>query len=139
MKRVLSWLVLIIGMVLSTFILNILVEIVVFIGVKVYNFSSILFWIIILLGGSFGLTIAYVYSSFAASYLYKISERIKPSQKGVRYVVASLLVGIPFVLDIIRQFITNRNWIDLAGNVLWDICVAIMCVLIFIVGVSYES
>ena len=139
MKRVLSWIVLSIGLFLGLTIDILIVSLCFYLGVSVYNFNNALFWVIIILGGSFGLTIPYLFSVFYSTKLYHFCEWIKPSQKGVRYIVASLLFGVPIIIDCIRTLFSELMWLEKVAQIVGNVFFLIMCLLIFLAGLSNED
>ena len=139
MKRVLSWIVLSIGLFLGLTIDILIVSLCFYLGVSVYNFNNALFWVIIILGGSFGLTIPYLFSVFYSPKLYHFCEWIKPSQKGVRYIVASLLFGVPIIIDCIRTLFSELMWLEKVAQIVGNVFFLIMCLLIFLAGLSNED
>lgn len=139
MKRVLSWIVLSIGLFLGLTIDILIVSLCFYLGVSVYNFNNALFWVIIILGGSFGLTIPYLFSVFYSTKLYHFCEWIKPSQKGVRYIVASLLFGVPILIDCIRTLFSELMWLEKVAQIVGNVFFLIMCLLIFLAGLSNED
>lgn len=139
MKRVLSWIVLSIGLFLGLTIINLIVGICFYIGISVYNFNNALFWVIIILGGSFGLTIPYLFSLFSSTKLYHFCEWIKPSQKGVRYIVASLLFGVPILIDCIRTLFSEFMWLEKVARIVSNVFFLIMCLLLFLAGLANED
>ena len=138
MKRFLSWIVLGIGLVLGHVILQLLASICVTVGMLVHEYSAIIFWVIIVLGGSFGLTIPYLLSVFISTKLYDICERIMPSRKGARYVVAPLIYGLLHIVALIRTFIGDFSLGARLSYLFGDGFTVVMCLLIFLAGLSNE-
>lgn len=139
MKRVLSWIVLGIGLVIGNVILQLLASICVTVGMLVHEYSAIIFWVIIILGGSFGLTIPYLLSVFISTKLYDICERIVPSRKGARYVVAPLIYGLLHIVALIRTFIGDFSLGARLSYLFGDGFTLIMCFLLFMAGLSNED
>lgn len=139
MKRVLSWIVLGIGLVIGNVILQILASICVTLGMIVHDYNTTIFWIIIVLGGSFGLTIPYLFSVFISTKIFDLCERIMPSRKGVRYVVAPLFFGLFHIIALIRVFVGEFSLAARLSYLFGDGFTVIMCALLFIVGVTNED
>ena len=139
MKRVLSWIVLGLGLVIGNVILQLLASICVTVGMLVHEYSAIIFWVIIVLGGSFGLTIPYLLSVFISTKLYDLCERIVPSRKGARYVVAPLIYGLLHIVALIRTFIGDFSLGARLSYLFGDGFTLIMCFLLFMAGLSNED
>ena len=138
MKRLLSWIVLVVCVGISAVLLNIVVSLGLYAAYKLYDSSRGIFWVIILLGGSFGLGIAYYFSLIAAQTCIKISQKICPSKKGLRYMVTASIIGLTFLMEFIATFIADLSGYDFARALVCSIFELIMCVVLFLLGKSLE-
>lgn len=134
MKRVLSWLVMGISLFLSCKIIQLIVYIALEIATRIYGSSRGIFWVIIFVGGSFGLGIAYAFSFAAVSIITKLSEKIYPSEKGTRYIVGAIITGLLFLLDFILCIINNLSGIVFARQIVIDAFAIFLSFLLFFSG-----
>lgn len=121
MKRFLSWIVLWIGVIVSVCIINIVVYIGLHLAARIYDTSRGIFWLILFVGGSFGLGLAYYISMFASTICVSISEKVSTSLKGTRYIVAAIILSVYSVIEIIYCFLAGFTGILLAKQVVADI------------------
>lgn len=137
MKRVLSWIVLALCLFVSCKIIQFIVYIGFGIATRVYDASRGIFWLIIIVGGSFGLGIAYAFSFAAVSLCTKFSEKVFPSAKGTRYIVGATITGLLFLLDFLLCFTTNMSGITFAHQIVIDIFAIFFSVLLFFSGKNH--
>ena len=134
MKRVLSWIVLAICLFISTKIIQLIVYWALVFASRLYESSRGIFWVILLCGGSFGLGLAYLFSTAISTLCIAISEKICPSAKGTRYTVAAIIVGGLFLLDLGACFFVDLTGLALAIQIVIDIFAIVMSVFLFALG-----
>lgn len=105
MKRVLSWFVLVICSYLSLFIINAVENLALMLAQYINDLNSFLFWAIILLGGSFGIGIAFTIARLLAVLNVFLSQRIMKSKNGVRYIVIGLTYVVMYACGLIMALL----------------------------------
>ncbi len=139
MKRILSWIVLAISMFVSGKIIQLIVYLGTGIANRLYNSSRGLFWLIIFVGGSFGLGIAYAFSFGAAATCVNLSEKVYPSVKGTRYMTGAIIMGLLFLIDFILCFTTGIEGIMFARQIIIDCFAVVFSFLLFVTGKNRDE
>jgi len=134
MKRFLSWVVLGLSIFISAKIIQFIVYTAIRIAAMIHDSHPGLFWVIIFVGGSFGLGLAYYFSMLAAHLCVNISQKIKPSVKGTRYVVGAIILGLLFIFDLVLCFRGGMSGIVLARQIIFVVFILLYAFLLFFFG-----
>lgn len=76
MKKFFSWVVLVLCSILSLIIIAIFETLAFKLGAKIYDMSSVLFWIIIVFGGTFGLGLECYFCVLFAGLSISVSQKV---------------------------------------------------------------
>ena len=139
MKRFLSWIALCFALTVSYLVINIVVYFALHIASMIYENSRGLFWIIIFIGGSFGLGIAYYISVFASTICVNLSHKIKPSLNGTRYLVAAIIMAVYSIIEIVYCFIVGFKGISLAKQIIVDLLTICLAFFLYCYGRSKSN
>lgn len=91
MKRFLSWFVLVLCAYVFRVIISWFFIFALWLFDKIYGFSEVLFWVLVVLEGSGALIITIAALFYGSQLVVKASEAVKPSVGGTRYVVVGVL------------------------------------------------
>lgn len=91
MKRFLSWFVLVLCAYVFRVIISWFFIFALWLFDKIYGFSEVLFWVLVVLEGSGALMITIAALFYGSQLVVKASEAVKPSVGGTRYVVVGVL------------------------------------------------
>jgi hypothetical protein len=136
MKRILSWIALWFGIAVTYLVINFVVYYSLRFASGIYENNRTLFWIIIFVGGSFGLGIAYYITAFSSATCVSLSNKIKPSEKGTRYLVAAIIMTVYSLLEIIYCFVMRFKGTGLAKQIIVDVLTIFLAFFLYCCGKS---
>ena len=119
MKRVLSWIVAFLCAYIFRIAAYVLIFLAFFIAAKIYYFSEILFWVIVVVEGSavFGFVCMGVVLGSAG--VVKASQKVWKSKKGLRYKVigAYYIIGYALVLVAIIAGVSSADAVAIVADI----------------------
>lgn len=139
MKRILSWVVLLISIIVCSMVVSLVSNFAVALATRLYDSSRGIFWVVIICGGSFGLGIAYYIAVLTAPLCIRISQAIKPSVNGTRYKVFAIITGIYYIINIISSLILNVTGTLLAKVIIVSALMLLFSIVLFAMGKDTSS
>ena len=126
----LSWLVFYLCILITRFLAYQYLRLVFFIHGAIYDFSKILYFIIIYGGGCVGLGFLITLLVTGGRLSYALSEKVRPSEHGTRYLVIGVIICIGYLVSLITMIVGKAEDTSLFQYV-WHIIV-----LLFSIGLS---
>lgn len=107
MKRVISWAVALVLEIIGMYIVSFIATFCVNFGRTVYASHPGLFWIIIFLGGTFGLSVVSGLAIFVPKTVIIVSDKICESKNGMRYKVIGWTLAMVYGLASVVVFLAH--------------------------------
>ena len=115
MKRFFSWLTLIACYILFCLIVALDMALLSYISSLYGHLSPFLKIIVIIVGGSFILGLAFAPLWYGIPLTYAASEAVCPSKRGARYLIIGIIIIVTCILDILSKFMVRDIVIAIYG------------------------
>lgn len=139
MKRFFSWIVLALSIIICSLAISFVSYYAVKLAAHLYDASRGVFWAVIFLGGSFGLGIGYYAAMITAPFCVKISNTIRKSIKGTRYIVFAIITIVYYVLNIISSLALGTRGNMLASSIVTSVFMIIFSIVLILSGKEATS
>lgn len=132
MKRVLSWIVAFLCCYVFRIAAYLVFSLAFLIAEKIYYFSEVLFWVIVVVEGTAIIGFAFIGVFGGSSIAVKASQKVWKSKKGTRYLIAGLyyIIGYSLILLCIIIGVATANVVIICA----DIATVIFGILLIVAG-----
>lgn len=107
-------------------------------GFVIYNFSEVLFWVLIVIEGATALGVVFSMILGCSRLVCKASNAVRASKRGTRYVVCGVVYGIYYLLISIAFFIPNvivaESFAEKLSGAAVSISMLVFCVFVALIG-----
>ena len=133
MKKLLSIIILILCSAVSVLAIIFVSTLIFTLIQMIYASSRALFWIVLFLGGSFGLGLFWYIIPISADLTIRASQKFSLSKNGLRYTVMGVLIIVLYGLNLFG-LITNNSATNLASSILSYLLLVLYAVFLIIHG-----